>query len=156
MRKRATAAFGDLTLALQRPRRKKRGWRKTTDIKKASATLAAVKARASEMEIGEYETPLEFLLAVMRSRELPLKTRLEAAKFALPYVHGRMVSDKNPNVAAVGPERSSAEIREDLRRLLTAMGIDPAVIEAIVGPTSNVGASAPRSATRHIRVVEPR
>jgi hypothetical protein len=158
MRKRTTASLHDLTPTSERPKREKRGWPKANDNKKASATMAAVKVRASEMTIGEYESPLDFLLEVMRRRELPLKTRLDAAKSALPYVHSRVVTDEKLDVAAVDPERSAADIREDLRRLLIEMGIDTAVIEAIVGPGSkhNAGASAPCSATPHKRVVGPR
>jgi hypothetical protein len=36
------------------------------------------------------------------------------------------------------PERSSAELRDDLRRLLTGMGVEPRIIEAIVGPRGEV------------------
>jgi hypothetical protein len=158
MRKRTAAALHDLTTTSERPKRQKRGWRKLNNNKKASATMAAVKVRASEMAITEHETPLDFLLYVMRRRELPLKTRLDAAKSALPYVHSHVVSDENLNVATVDPERSAADLREDLRHHLIEMGIDTAVIEAIVGPGSkhNAGASAPCAATPHKRVVGPR
>jgi hypothetical protein len=161
MKKMLAAALHDLAPTSERRKRQKRGWRKVNDNKndnkKASATMATLKPPASEMAIGEHETPLDFLLAVMRSRELPLKTRLDAAKSALPYVHGHAGTLERLD-AAVDPERSAADIGEDLRRLLIDMGVDTAVIEALVGPTSRhkAGANAPCSASPHVRIVGPR
>jgi hypothetical protein len=36
--------------------------------------------------------PLEFMLAVMRDRNAPTADRFEAAKAAVPYVHGKLVA----------------------------------------------------------------
>lgn len=36
------------------------------------------------------ETPLQFMIRVMRDRKKPLEARLDAAKSAAPYVHSKM------------------------------------------------------------------
>ena len=46
-----------------------------------------------EIPIGSHEDPLEYLKAVWMKEELDPKLRLDAAKAALPYVHGK-VADK--------------------------------------------------------------
>lgn len=128
-----------LAQAPERPKRKKLGGRqKGTLNKKTLLKIAEAKMRLAEISIGRHERPLDFLLAVMGTVDLPLKTRLDAAKFAAPYIHYRLVSNDNLNAVAVDPERSSAELRDDLRRLLTDMGVEPVVIEAIVGPRCEV------------------
>jgi hypothetical protein len=124
----------------ERPKRKKHGGRQRGTLNKRTlAKIAEAKARAAEMAIGRHETPLDFMLAVMRMVELPLKARMQAAKDAAPYVHYRLVSNENLDAAMnADPERSSDEIRDDLRRLLTEMGVEPRIIEAIVGPRGEV------------------
>jgi hypothetical protein len=124
----------------ERPKRKKHGGRERGALNKRTlAKIAEAKARAAEMAIGKHETPLDFMLAVMRMVELPLKARMQAAKDAAPYVHYRLISNENLNATMdVDPERSAAELRQDLRRLLTEMGVEPVIIEALVGPRGEV------------------
>jgi hypothetical protein len=42
--------------------------------------------------VGDGETPLEFLLKVMRNEGLELEARKDAAKAAIAYVHPRLAS----------------------------------------------------------------
>jgi hypothetical protein len=126
--------------APERPKRKKRGGRrKGTRNKRTFQMMAEAKARLAEMSIGKHEKPLDFLLEVMGTVDLPLKLRMHAAEKALPFMHYRLISNEKLNATMnMDPERSSAEIRDDLRRLLTDMGVEPVIIEALVGPRSEV------------------
>jgi hypothetical protein len=123
-----------------RPKRAKRGGRqKGTRNKKTLAKMAEARYRLAEMSIGKHEKPLDFLLEVMGTVDLPLKIRMNAAEKALPFMHYRLISNENLNATMnADPERSSAELRDDLRRLLTGMGVEPRIIEAIVGPRGEV------------------
>jgi hypothetical protein len=124
----------------ERPKRKKHGGRQRGTLNKRSLVkIADAKARAAEMAIGRHEKPLDFLLEVMGTVDLPLKIRMHAAEKALPFMHYRLISNENLNgTMNVDPERSAAEIRDDLRRLLTEMGVQPFIIEALVGPRGEV------------------
>jgi hypothetical protein len=132
----------DPTLAQARgqPKRKKHGGRqKGTLNKRTLVKLADVRERAAEMAIGRHEKPLDFLLEVMGTVDLPLKLRMHAAEKALPFVHYRLISNENWNgTLNADPDRTSAELRDDLRRLLTGMGIESSVIEALIGPRDEV------------------
>lgn len=48
----------------------------------------------AQIELAEYtgETPLEFMLNVMRDHKLHVNTRLQAARDAAPYVHAKLQS----------------------------------------------------------------
>jgi hypothetical protein len=65
----------------------RRGGRKRGTPNKRTAFARKV---ADMVAQGDEETPLEFLLAAMRSEDIPLEQRLEAAKAAAPYVHPRL------------------------------------------------------------------
>jgi len=98
--------------APERPKRKKRGGRrKGTRNKRTFQMMAEAKARLAEMSIGKHEKPLDFLLEVMGTVDLPLKLRMHAAEKALPFMHYRLISNENFNATMnMDPERSSAEI----------------------------------------------
>ena len=49
-------------------------------------------AQRQAMVAAGGDTPLDFLLAVMRGNDAPLDVRLEAAKAAAPYVHPKLAS----------------------------------------------------------------
>jgi hypothetical protein len=57
--------------------------------------------------VGDGETPLEFLLSIMRNGALELEARKDAAKAAIAYVHPRLASiehkgdDDNPIAFAI-------------------------------------------------------
>jgi hypothetical protein len=129
-----------LAQAPKRPKRKKHGGRRRGTLNKRTlAKIAEAKARLAERSIGKYEKPLDFMLAVMSAVDLPLKVRMHAAEKALPFVHYRLIANDNLNATMnADPERSSAEVRDDIRRLLTGMGVEPAIIEALVGPRGEV------------------
>lgn len=59
--------------------------------KQGSVNKLDQEARAKVLESGE-ETPLDFLLKVMRGAEHEFPHRLDAAKAAAPYVHAKLSS----------------------------------------------------------------
>jgi hypothetical protein len=126
--------------APDKPKRKKHGGRqKGAPNKRTLAKMADARARFAEMSIGKHEKPLDFLLEVMGTVDLPLKTRMHAAEKALPFMHYRLISNENWNgTMSADPERSAAEVRDDLRRLVTEMGVESVIIEALVAPRGEV------------------
>ena len=64
---------------------RKTGGRKAGTPNRATAARNAMIAAAGD-------TPLEFLLSVMRDHNAPMDVRLEAAKAAAPYMHARLAS----------------------------------------------------------------
>jgi hypothetical protein len=48
--------------------------------------------QAADLALQSGDTPLEYLLAVMRNDAVPAEQRLEAAKAAAPYVHPKLSS----------------------------------------------------------------
>jgi hypothetical protein len=59
---------------------------------------------------AEGELPLEFLLGLMRDRDVDLPTRIDAAKSALPYLHARLTP-----VATVNLGIKSGELGADTK-----------------------------------------
>ena len=56
--------------------------------RKGSANIINAEARKKALQNGE--TPLEYLLGVMRNPKTSAARRLDAAKAAAPYVHARL------------------------------------------------------------------
>jgi hypothetical protein len=54
-------------------------------------------------------TPVEFLLEVMRDEELPMGSRIDAAKSMAPYLHPRLATTE---FTAPGPDKISDAIAE--------------------------------------------
>ena len=46
--------------------------------------------QAADLALQSGDTPLDYLLSVMRDGEAPVEQRLEAAKAAAPYVHPKL------------------------------------------------------------------
>jgi hypothetical protein len=67
------------------------GKREGSGRKPGSVNKLDQEARARVLESGE-ETPLDFLLRVMRGDEQEFIHRLDAAKAAAPYVHAKLSS----------------------------------------------------------------
>lgn len=67
------------------------GKREGAGRKLGSANRLDQEARAAVLESGK-ETPLEFLLRVMRDPAADEARRIDAAKSAAPYVHARLAS----------------------------------------------------------------
>jgi hypothetical protein len=76
----------------ERPKGKKHGGRQRGTLnKKTLARMAQAGHRLAEMSIGRHEKPLDFLLEVMGTVDLPLKIRMHAAEKALPFMHYRLI-----------------------------------------------------------------
>jgi uncharacterized protein YnzC (UPF0291/DUF896 family) len=69
-----------------KPGERRGGRQKGTPNKKTALRNAAINAAAADPNV----LPLDFLLALMRERNLPLETRITAAREALPYRHSRV------------------------------------------------------------------
>lgn len=65
------------------------GARPGSGRKQGSVNRLDQEARAKVLESGE-ETPLDFLLRVMRDQDKEFPHRLDAAKAAAPYVHAKL------------------------------------------------------------------
>jgi hypothetical protein len=66
----------------------RRGGREQGTPNRRTAFLRQIADLAAQSE----NTPLEYLLSVMRDVEVPAEQRLEAAKAAAPYVHPKLSS----------------------------------------------------------------
>jgi|AraplaL_Cvi_mTSA_1032052.scaffolds.fasta_scaffold00230_61 hypothetical protein len=66
------------------------GKRPNAGRKAGSANKASAAREKAVRESGE--TPLDYLLSVMRSKATPEAMRLDAAKAAAPYVHPKLSS----------------------------------------------------------------
>jgi hypothetical protein len=77
------------------------------------------------------QSPLEFLMSVMRDDELPLERRVDAAKAAAPFIHAKLQSlqhsgpDGGPmqvetQAKVIDFSAMTAEERQTLRRVLLA------------------------------------
>jgi hypothetical protein len=102
----------------------------------SAGSVFFVTAALAVPAIGKHETPLAFMIDVMGNVDLPVENtawcgEVRGALLALPLGFKREFERDALNV---DPERSAAEIRDDLRRLLIEMGIEPVLIEAMVGP----------------------
>jgi hypothetical protein len=97
-------------------------------------------AQASETGILAGLTPLAFLLEIIRDPARDLRLRLDAAKAALPYCHQRLVAAEDVNRSELDdPEKSAAQHREELDKMLAEMGVPEVLRNAIVwGDTSGV------------------
>lgn len=89
------------------------------ETKKKVKLQQAVTARI-EKEINRNQSPLEFMLAVMRDDTEDKGVRLEAAKAAAPFVHARLaavtVKDETPQQQA--PAMSDMDLARKLAFLL--------------------------------------
>lgn len=67
-------------------------------------------------------TPLEYMVAVMRNKDVDPQVRLEAAKGAAPYVHARLSSAElfthSDPVTAAAMSKSKEEVEQELLALL--------------------------------------
>jgi hypothetical protein len=97
-------------------------------------------AEASHEAIRSGLMPLDFLLQVLRDPAKDDRLRLDAAKAAAPYCHQRLTVAEDANrTQRDDPEKSSDQIRADLDRLLTDMGVPEAIRKAVLwGDTSGV------------------
>lgn len=74
--------------------------------------------------------PLEFLLAVVRNDDLPLSSRVDAAKSASPYVHKKMptvIEGGDKPLFDLSPEDLRALSKDELaalKHLLYKMGVE--------------------------------
>ena len=82
---------------------KKTGGRKKGTPNKRTQALA-VEA------VGEGETPLAYLLGVMRDMERDVAVRLEAAKAAAPYVHAKLASIEHSGNVGISHEEALGEL----------------------------------------------
>jgi hypothetical protein len=90
-------------------------------------------AQASQEAIRSGLTPLDFLLQILRDPAKDDRLRLDAAKAAAPFCHPRLTAAEDANRTYMDdPEKSSAEIREGLDRLLADMLVPDAIRKAIV------------------------
>ena len=87
------------------------------------------------------ETPLQYLLGVMRNRENTDEVRLDAAKAAAPYVHARL----NAVEAKIThrDEMNLEELRRAIARDLAAIGIQGAAFAGADGEAETVPEGRP-------------
>jgi hypothetical protein len=85
--------------------------------KKTIAQLALIRAAAST-------TPLEFLLAIMRSESplIDMKTRIEAARIAAPYCHPKAGEEKASDPKLVEAQPYGPDNPDPLLSPRTALG----------------------------------
>lgn len=92
-----------------------------------------VRAALVDKAIAEGETPLEFMLKIMRDEKRPpkakpselialLSMRFEAAKAAAPYVHPKPTALPPPKD---NPEEYARKIRESVGDVDRSMGLEP-------------------------------
>lgn len=74
--------------------------------RKAGSVTVRSRAIANGL-LDEGESPLEFMLAIMRDPEAKREERLDMAKAAAPYVHAKLAS-----VEASGPNGGPIEIEQ--------------------------------------------
>ena len=109
-----------------KPGERRGGRTKGTKNKKTLTKLAAL-----TRDIAKNETPLDFLLRVMRNGRLGLPVRMDAAKAALPFVHPKLAhvqlnSDQRQQIEIVGglPNVRAKEIEIDKDDFLEIDRID--------------------------------
>jgi hypothetical protein len=92
----------------------------------------------------EGQTPLDFLLEVMRNPKKRLEYRLEAAKAAAPYVHPKLSIIKN--IGSENDPAVEALANENFRKFVGILG-DIARAKQALGPEQAklVGNSSPRT-----------
>ena len=98
---------------------------KTTLLKNAAINAAAAKPNLS---------PLEFLLTLMRQRDLPLELRVSAAQQALPFAHYRPKAQIRVNR---GYKQSLSDVNEKIGPRVKVARVnadDPNDVEAYVMP----------------------
>lgn len=75
-----------------RPGERRGGRSKGTPNKRTAALRAGLVAAGAPPEVmtPPQQQPLNFLLSAMNNNELPMATRIDAAKAAAPYLHHRL------------------------------------------------------------------
>ena len=100
------------------------GRKKGVPNKRTAAFNAAVHDKLLHTVI-KADTPLEYMLAVMRDLKKSDEIRMDAAKAAAPYVHAKLaattVSMLEPEV---DPNATPEELRADLIKHLLAAGVE--------------------------------
>jgi uncharacterized protein YnzC (UPF0291/DUF896 family) len=93
-----------------KPGERRGGRQKGTPNKKTALRNAAINAAAADPNV----LPLDFLLALMRERNLPLENRVIAAREALPYRHSRVrkAAGDQPHPARYGAPLSRVNLNQ--------------------------------------------
>jgi hypothetical protein len=91
--------------------------------KKTIAQLALIRAAAST-------TPLEFLLAIMRSDSplIDMKTRIEAARIAAPYCHPKAGEERLPDPKLVEGQQAYGPETDPLLRDRRVPSAEPLLV----------------------------
>lgn len=113
--------------------------------RKKAKTLSQKASLKRERQIKrEGQTPLDFLLEIMRNPKKRLEFRLEAAKAAAPYVHPKLAIMKH--IGANDDPATSALADENFKRFVGVLG-DIARAKQALGPEQAklVGNSSPRT-----------
>jgi hypothetical protein len=87
-------------------------------------------AEASEKALLVGLTPLDFLLGLLRDPTKDDRLRLDAAKAAAPYCHQKLIAIEDVS-RTDDPNKSSAELRQELADMLAEMGYSEAICNAI-------------------------
>lgn len=106
---------------------------------KGARNRATEEARAMAEETGE--TPLSYMLRVMRDAEADEKRRDAMAQAAAPYVHAKLSSvEMDANVTNSYDDMTYEEIRATLTEKLRERGLTPEML-AQLGLSVNGGSS---------------
>lgn len=114
-------------------------------IKAVSDVIADVVVKAAE----NGETPLEYMLRIMRDRLEDNERRDEMAKAAAPYVHARLASAKIEHKDVTPEVRSSEELRNEILAELAELGILPTGVIASEEPQGIANRPAKNGGTTH-------
>jgi len=121
----------------------KGGARRGAGRKPGLRTRLTIRAVEFAEETGQ--TPLQFMLGVMRDDKLPVGTRLQAAGLAAPFVHPRLSASLHGALPA-GP---GSEARQRLDAMLERLTAPAPLLEL---PAVAIDADS----VREVTVMEPR
>ncbi len=117
------------------------GARRGAGRKASLRTRLTAKAVAFAEQTGE--TPLAFMLTVMRNRELPIGTRLQAAGLAATFVHPRLSATLHSTMPS-----APSDARERIEAMIDRLAAPSPLIELpavqLQGPVEAVTVVEPR------------
>ncbi|ANW00676.1 hypothetical protein LMTR13_11355 [Bradyrhizobium icense] len=104
------------------------GARKGAGRKPGASTR--VNQAAREQALASGISPLDYMLTLLRDRDLPRADRFEAAKAAAPYVHARLAAVEHSG--SVGIKRATEVSDDELAHI--AAGSSEGTAEAPIDP----------------------